>query len=299
MNPLTRRASITGGLIAAALIATTRDAAAVPVDLTAHPSDQTMHAIGASPDGFASQDAIPWNDDLDTHNLRDTENRETLFHRHHRDGIDAIMAALAPPTSTLRILCVGDSITVGAGSTSPGGTYDRYYLGTGPGYQPWLASNLLRRRIKADITTVAQGGQTLRTMTPPTLAALPTARPDIVLIDLGTNDIGGATDFTPDWTQRYGSLLDQILASSPAVKIACATIPTSRDPYLAARTPALNTAITTAVNARKGTGRVTVADLTQLSPHWTGDGLHPLEAGHLHNASAYTAALTNAGWIPA
>lgn len=299
MNPLTRRASIAAGLTAAALLASTRDAAAVPVDLTAHPSDQTMHAIGASPDGFASQDAITWNDDLDTHNLRDTENRNTLFHRHHRDGIDALFATLAPPTSTLKIMCVGDSITVGAGSTSPGGTYDQYYLGTGPGYQPWLASNLIRRRIKTIITTVAQGGQTLRTMTPPTLAALPTAKPEIVLIDLGINDIGGATDFTPDWTQRYGSLLDQILASSPTVKIACALSPTSRDPYLAARTPALNTAITAAVNQRKGTGRVTVADLTGLSAHWTGDGLHPLEAGHLHNANAWTAAITNAGWIPA
>lgn len=287
-NPITRRAAVISAAVSAAIALGTRRAAAVTNDDTYHPNDRAAAALGATTDGWINQTGPTWDDQTLPYAAREMENRDIIIQRHHRDGIDALFTTLAPPTTTRRILTAGDSITVGAGSTSPDGTFDQFYLGHGDGYRPWLASNLLRRRIHADYTIVAQGGQTLRTMTPPILAALPTAKPDIVLIDLGTNDIGGANDYTADWGTRYGQLLDGILTSSPTVRIACALLPLGSNP----RTPDLNTTITNAVSQRRGTGRVTTADFTTLTTHWMGDvSVHPLEAGHVYMAAQWDAAI--------
>lgn len=284
-NPITRRAAVIGAALTAALTLSTRNANAVTEDDTFHPNDLTAAKLGATTDGWVNQTGPTWDDQAAVFNTRDVEAREVLMHRHHRDGIDNLFTALAPPTSTMRIMCCGDSITLGAGSTSPGGQLDQYYLGTGPGYQPWLTSNLLRRRIRADITTVAQGGQTLRTMTGPILAALPTARPDIVIINLGTNDVGGANDYTPDWGTRYGSLLDQILAYSPTVKIV-GTLIFSTDPNAGA----LNQTVKNAIQQRAT--RCTLADLTVVTDRWLLDRTHPGEGGYVATANTYTDAIT-------
>lgn len=291
MTNLTRRAAITTSALIGAYALTATRAAAVTNDDTYHPTDATINAIGAGPDGWADTPGVgpAWDDNaIAAHNMRDTENRAIAMHRHHRDSIDTIMRAVAPPTTTLKIMCVGDSITVGAGSTSPGGTYNQYYLGDGPGYLPWLTSTLLRARIDAQLTSVAEGGQMLRQMGPRAIQALPTVKPDIVIMHIGTNDID--RDET-DWTTRYGQTIDAILTSSPTVKFIGTLLPHYRQPSLDAGTTRINSYITTAINARKGTGRVTTADLRGLTPHWTGDGYHPLEAGHLHTAEQYAGAI--------
>jgi len=292
MNAITRRAAIISAGIAGMLAIGNKANAATVTD-TYSPSAFTAEAIGATSDGWTDQTGVPWDDDSSAHNHRDTENRQNALATHHRDGIDGLYAILAPPTTTLKIMCVGDSITEGAGSTSPGGGYNQYYLGTGQGYKPWLISNLTRRRIKTELTVIAEGGQTLRHQSPRVIAALPTARPDIVLIHLGTNDIGTDTD---DWQNRYGQLIDAILASSPTVKVACALLQHYRRPYLDAGTTTINGWVTAAVTARAGSNRVTTADMRQLSTHWTADGTHPLESGYLHIANTWTSAI--APWLP-
>ena len=291
-NILTRRAAVIAGTIGAALALGNRAHAATVTDQY-EPSNYTAEAIGATSDGWIDQTGPTWDDTSSVHNHRDTENRQNIIAAHHRDGIDALYTAIAPPTSTIKILCVGDSITEGAGSTSPGGTYNQYYLGTGQGYKPWLTSNLTRRRIRTDLSQIAEGGHTLRDQSPRVLAALPTLKPDLVLIHLGTNDIG--TD-TADWQNRYGQLIDGILASSPTVKIACALLPHYRNPYLDSGTVSINQWVTAAVQERSGTNRVVLSDMRALSTHWTADGTHPLEAGYVHMASIWTAAI--APWLP-
>jgi lysophospholipase L1-like esterase len=260
------------------------------------PDTACATAIGATSAGWCRESDVTWDDALDAYNTRSVEQRSAAMAAFQRDSIAALRAVLAPPTATVRIMCAGDSITVGTGSTSAG-QMDAWGNGIGgTGYRPWLVDLLAQRRIAAPLTVVAQGGQTVRTMTPPILAALPTAQPDIVLLHLGTNDAGAANDLT-DWQTRYASLVDQILASSPTVKVACARLAHYRSPGLAANVAQVNGWIDNVVAARQAAGRVTSADMSVLTGMWTSDGTHPLDAAYVVMAQQWAAAITP--WLPA
>ncbi|MFJ2863694.1 SGNH/GDSL hydrolase family protein [Kitasatospora sp. NPDC087314] len=256
------------------------------------PATATALAIGATSDGWVDETGVPWDGAVVSYNQRSIEQRTATLLTDLRDNLAALRAVVAPPTRNIRIMCVGDSITVGSGSTGPGGQIDRYGNGIGQGYRPWITDLLARRRISAQLTTLAQGGQTVRTMAPPTLAALPTAQPDIVLIDLGTNDMGG--DFT-DWQSRYGQFVDQILASSPAVRVACARIPYYRG-IATSTVDSVNAAVDAVVQSRQRTGRVAAADMSVITQHWTADGMHPLDAAYLTMAQTWLTAI--GPWLP-
>lgn len=256
------------------------------------PATATALAIGATDAGWVEETDVPWDSSLASYNLRQTEQRTAHLLADLRDNIAALRAAVAPPTRTVRIMAVGDSITIGAGSTAPGGQVDQYGNGSGTGYRPWLVDLLARRNIAVQLTTVAQYGQTVRVMAPATLAALPAARPDIVLIDLGTNDMGGDSD---NWQARYGQFVDQVLASSPTVRVALARLPYYRG-IATSTVDTMNAAIDAIVNARKNSGRVVAADMTVISPHWTADGMHPLDAGYLTMAQQWLGAI--GAWLP-
>ncbi|WP_354643875.1 SGNH/GDSL hydrolase family protein [Kitasatospora camelliae] len=259
------------------------------------PDTAAAIAEGATSAGWVRNTGVPWDGDLDSYNLRALDGRTAAQIAALRDGIGAILSYVAPPTSTLRIMCVGDSITVGAGSIAPGGLLDPWGNGSGPGYRPWLSYLLAQRRIAAQLAVVAEGGQMLRQMAPRALAALPTVRPDVVLIHLGTNDIG--MDAGPDWPTRYGQLVDSILASSPTVRVACARIAHYRRPDLDAGVDQINSWVDSVVQARKSGGRVCSADMTVVSPSWTADGTHPLDAAYLAMAQQWMNAI--AAWLPA
>jgi lysophospholipase L1-like esterase len=261
------------------------------------PDTACATAIGATSAGWVRDTDVTWDGALDSYNLRSIEQRGAVMAAFLRDSVAALRAVLAPPTATVKIMCVGDSITVGTGSTATG-QMDAYGNGIGgQGYRPWLVDLLAQRRIAAPLTVVAQGGQTLRTMTPPTLAALPTAQPDIVLIYLGTNDIGAANDAGTDWQSRYASLVDQILASSPTVRVVCGRLAHYRDPGMISRADTLNGWIDNVVAARQAGGRVVSADMSVLTGMWTSDGTHPLDAAYVVMAQQWAAAITP--WLPA
>ncbi len=117
----------------------------------------------------------------------------------------------------------------------------------------------------------------------PNTSLAPTTHPDITLINLGTNDIGG--DFT-DWQTRYGTLIDTIRQGAPGSAITCALIPYYRSiPH--DKIDAANTAITAAVNTRHNTGPITTTDMTPITTHWTSDGMHPLDAAYLTMAQQW------------
>ncbi|MFJ9448173.1 GDSL-type esterase/lipase family protein [Kitasatospora sp. NPDC101235] len=253
-------------------------------------------AIGATSRGWVeAPDDIPWDHDLASYNTRAVEQRATTLIADLRDNLAALRAVLAPPTATMRILCVGDSITQGLGAAAgASGQMDAHGNGLGgQGYPAWLTDFLARRRIATQITNISEGGKTLRITAPRALAALPAAQPDIVLVHLGTNDIGTDTD---DWQNRYGTFVDQLLASSPTVRVACARLAHYRNPGLDAGTGQINTWVDNVVAARKATGRVVAADMTPISTHWTADGTHPLDAAYLTMAKQWIGAINP--WLP-
>jgi lysophospholipase L1-like esterase len=236
-------------------------------------------AIGATAAGYVEYTNLGSDDEAATHNLQEMERRLTALGLYLRDSLASQRPA---PAHAIKIMCVGDSITDGAGSTDS------------QGYRPWLTDLLGQRGTSPAYSLQAYSGQTLRFVAPLALAALPTAQPDVVLVHLGTND-AMQNDMT-DWQNRYATFVDQVLASSPTVRVACARIQYGRNTTVAAREQQINGYIDNVVTARTAGGRVVAADMTVVPQRWTEDGIHPIDAGYMRMAQQWTAAL--GPWLP-
>jgi cellulose binding protein with CBM2 domain/GDSL-like lipase/acylhydrolase family protein len=210
----------------------------------------------------------------------------------------AASGAPAPTAAApVRIMPLGDSITAGPGcwraylwdrlqktgytnidfvGSQPGGGCSVPFDGDHEGHGGYAA------------TGIADQDQL-----PPWLAA---ARPDIVLMHLGTNDMWG--NFRPIDTviAAYSKLVDQMRASNPSMKILVAQIIPMACPECT-HVVALDNAIP-AWAAAKTTAQspITVVD------QWTGfntatdttDGVHPIDSGFRKMADRWYPALTAA-----
>lgn len=261
------------------------------------PATATALTMGATDDGFVATSSVPWDLPVSRLCAAAAEQRRGLELLHRRDT-DAdlrrrLRALAGTPTRPLRVLGVGDSITLGIGSSD------------GAGVWPWLADVLDRQDIALQAPLCAVGAVTLRALAPQVPAALAAAQPDVVVIHLGTND--AAQPDVADWQARYGALVDVVLASSPTVRVVCAKIQQAWGSTSAFdQIPnTINPAVTATVNARLATGRVVLADLTgwglsgpATDQTHTIDGCHPMDAGYLRMARVYAATLQQAGWLP-
>jgi lysophospholipase L1-like esterase len=131
---------------------------------------------------------------------------------------------------------------------------------------------------------------------PPWLAA---ARPDVVLMHLGTNDMWGGTIPVSAVLAAYTKLVGQMRASNPAMKIVvaqiipmnppgcttCATEVRALDDAIPSWAAGLTTTQSPIVVADLWTGFDTVADTV-------GDGVHPNDAGFQKMAARWYPALT-------
>ncbi|WP_086851167.1 cellulose binding domain-containing protein [Amycolatopsis kentuckyensis] len=211
------------------------------------------------------------------------------------------VSAAAP----VRIMPLGDSITAGPGcwraylwdrlqrtgytnidfvGTQPGGGCSVPFDGDHEGHGGYAA------------TGIADQNQL-----PPWLAA---ARPDVVLMHLGTNDLWGGTISTEAILAAYSKLVDQMRASNPDMKVIVAQIIPMEPSGCAAcaqRVVALDTAIP-GWAAAKTTARspITVVD------QWTGfsaaadtsDGVHPIDSGFRKMADRWYPAVAAALGTP-
>jgi lysophospholipase L1-like esterase len=280
---ITRRTAVTAALALAATAASTTDASADPYNPNGASIARAV-AEGAPAEGWVEDPNVTpsWDGDLATWNLREIEARQNERDRYVIASLAALRRDLAPTTSTVKIMCVGDSITTGAGSTD------------GTGYRWWLTDLLAQRHTAPTYNLQAYSGQTLRFVAPLALAALPAAQPNIVLVHLGTND--AMQNDLADWQNRYVAFIDQILASSPTVRVACARIQYGRDTTVASREQQINGYIDNVVAARTAGGRVVSADMTVVPQRWTVDGIHPLDTGYERMAWQWAAAI--GAWLP-
>ncbi|MFE2911258.1 SGNH/GDSL hydrolase family protein [Kitasatospora indigofera] len=243
----------------------------------------TLVAIGADKQGLAEYVGPSWDDDLAAYNLREAERRASLVGLYLRDTLTTVLQHLGiAEAGIVDILAAGDSITVGTGSTD------------GTGYRGWLPSILARQGVTPRFTVVAEGGRTMREMTPAILAALPTAKPSIVILAFGTND-AAQPDLT-DWAGRCGTLVDQILASDPKVRVVVVRPALSRATWLANGEATVDAAVDQVVASRRAGGRVVSADLTAVPARMLSDGVHPFDSGYLLMAEVLAAAITP--WLP-
>jgi lysophospholipase L1-like esterase len=205
----------------------------------------------------------------------------------------------SPPA--LRVMPLGDSITWGVGSPSTSSyraplwtmmagqsRYSARFVGSG-------ASGTL-----PDPANEGHSGYTIDQIIAGVDDWVSFARPDVVLLHIGINDLNRGMD-VPGAPGRLHTLVDKIFADKPGVTVlVLGLIPTT--PGLQTQTAAFNSAVSAMQTGEQQAGHhfryVTPPALTSAEMN---DGLHPNDAGYLRMAQAFYPALDQAftaGWLP-
>ncbi|MFG1606160.1 SGNH/GDSL hydrolase family protein [Actinoplanes sp. NPDC049265] len=122
---------------------------------------------------------------------------------------------------------------------------------------------------------------------------LATYRPDVVLINIGTNDTIQNHDL-PGAPGRMRALIQRIVAARPGVKVVVSTLVPSRDAGNNARVREFNAALPAIARDERAAGhRVYLADLfSSLTVDDIGaDGIHPTDGGYRKMADVWFATL--------
>lgn len=203
-----------------------------------------------------------------------------------------ISRASQPP---IRIMPLGDSITYGEGSSNGGGY--RWPL--------WKALNAQGARVTfvgsmrtgplLGFVRNNQGmpGWTIRQLSAHVVDWLKTYQPQIILLQIGTNDFVKHDD-PAHAPQRLRGLLDQITVTAPAASVIVAQItPLNRGAQLSAEVLTYNAAIPAIVAEEAALGRhVQMVDMYHaVSPSLLVDGIHPDDQAYLRMAQVWEQAL--------
>ena len=231
-------------------------------------------------------------------------------------GALLVAASVAGPVraDTVRIMPLGDSITqgsgacsyrtplvrsleaagcpvrmVGSGTTTNGGASGCIVSNTNhEGHSGWRTTTFLRTDDDA------------RTRLEEHVAG---ARPDIVLLHIGSNDMNGGKDpGTWDADARTGTgvvggvdtMIDQILAESPGARVYVANlVPWLRDPAVDADVARLRAEVERLALTREGDGEaVRLVDVAGgFTADMLHDGVHPNARGDAHIASRWLGAM--------
>ncbi len=202
-------------------------------------------------------------------------------------------AAQQVETVPVRIMPLGASITWGHGSSSD------------DGYRRILRERLSEAGVAVDLV----GSQRSGSMTDAEHEGHPgyridqvaggvsqwlaDARPDVVLINVGTNDTIQNRDLA-DAPDRLRRLIDSIVAVRPGALVVFSSLVPSGDLECEKRVRAFNAALPSIAQAQREAGhRVVLVDLhgaltvTDIGP----DRIHPTDAGYRRIADAWFAAL--------
>jgi lysophospholipase L1-like esterase len=194
----------------------------------------------------------------------------------------------APARKPIRVLPLGDSLTWGKGSTD--------HLG----YRAHLHRALTAAGLDVDFVGTQHNGtgadtdheghpgwriNQIHARLGPWLRA---ADPDVVLLDIGTNDYVQRHDVARA-PARLAALVDQIKVLAPDAHIVLAKLLVIDGERRAAGVRQLNAAIPRIAAARRS--RVTVADMSRIPVANTVDGVHPTNAGYRQMAYQWLQAL--------
>ncbi len=197
-------------------------------------------------------------------------------------------AAAAP----LRILPLGASLTYGFGSTDGNGYREllRRHLVDEAGL-PIDYVGSLQSGNSTDRDNEGHSGYRIDQVAGGVDGWIAAARPDVVLLNAGTNDMGQNYQL-PTAPDRLSALVDQILRDAPNVVVVMSTLVPSRASN--ANVQAFNARVPAITQAKSAAGkRVYLADLNSaLSLADIGpDGIHPTDAGYAKIADRWYATL--------
>ncbi|WP_107467015.1 SGNH/GDSL hydrolase family protein [Streptomyces sp. MA5143a] len=208
--------------------------------------------------------------------------------------------ASAAPTTPLRVMPLGDSITWGVGSS------------TGDGYRAALWNKLAadghpldfvgtgRAGSMSDPDNEGHSGYKIHQITALTDAALTRYRPNVVTLHIGTNDLNESYQVSTA-TARLRSLVDRITAAAPDATVLVASLVVSTSGSEEQYRAAYNQAVPTIVRDAQAAGKhVAYVDMSALTTADLVDALHPNDSGYRKMADAFhrgVQAADSAGWL--
>ncbi|WP_328536565.1 ricin-type beta-trefoil lectin domain protein [Streptomyces sp. NBC_00344] len=206
-------------------------------------------------------------------------------------------AAAATP---LRLMPLGDSIT------------DGYQSSTGNGYRGPLWDELSaaghsldfvgtsRAGTMADPDNEGHSGWRIDQIAAIADASLATYRPNVVTLEIGTNDLGQNYQ-VPAMADRLNSLIDRIVADAPDATVLVGTLIISTSDQEQANRGEYDRRIPQIVAAEQAAGKhVRLVDLSSVTASDLADALHPNDRGYQKMADAFNGAVQSAdndGWI--
>ncbi|GAA2722457.1 MULTISPECIES: FG-GAP-like repeat-containing protein [Streptomyces] len=209
-------------------------------------------------------------------------------------------AAPAWKVPRLKVMPLGDSITRGAGSS------------TGSGYRAELRSRLAAHadnlQFVGSVQTNGQNheghsGWMIDDLSDNIEHWLADAKPNVVLLDIGTNDID--RDFHADEAPaRLTDLVDRITTAAPDVTLLVSSLVpngTKDDPSRQQRVERYNKFVPQLVEERRKKGlHVGYVDMGAVTKDDLVDNLHPNDAGYVKMAEAFYGGIARAaadGWV--
>ncbi|TLD05009.1 uncharacterized protein PgNI_09260 [Pyricularia grisea] len=192
------------------------------------------------------------------------------------------------PGTELRILCAGDSITVGFLSDQNGGD--------GNGYRLKLKQDLSRDEVvyagtvsggsMRDGYYAAWSGKTIQYIADHIGPSLE-QRPNIILLHAGTNDMNPNSGISTEGNDpagaadRLGKLIDQMFKACPDAVVIVAMIVNTCDENQSPRTKSYQSLIPGVVSLRRNAGKhVLAADFTSYPLSSLQDCIHPTNDGY-------------------
>jgi lysophospholipase L1-like esterase len=194
----------------------------------------------------------------------------------------------------IRIMPLGDSITVGIGSSSSAGYRLRLWQdGEAAHWQfTFVGSQSSGPVSLPDRQHEGHPGWRINQISANIVAWLQTYRPQIVLLQIGSNDI--IQDYYPHTAiQRLDRLLEQITNTLPGTIVMVAEITPLRNPILNEKVVTYDHAIPGLVRSFETRGRhVEYVDMYDAVPvSALGDGIHPNTTGYALMAAVWYSAL--------
>ncbi|KAF7367969.1 Lipolytic enzyme [Mycena sanguinolenta] len=216
-------------------------------------------------------------------------------------GTTTTVTSSAPGSTTtglnIRLLPLGDSITYGLESTDGNGYRNALHNLLQPGNTVDFIGSL-KAGTMVDNDNEGHSGYTIAQIQSVSTnsLALP-ARPNVVLLMAGTNDVfGGSISTAPS---RLSTLIDSIFSACPDTALIVATL--TPLPSGQAAVDTYNAAVTQLVAQRQAAGQhIVLASMSAILASDLADGVHPNNAGYVKMANAWYPAIQQAaakGWI--
>ena len=287
-NPVSASTTATTG-IAVTYTAPTAEGGQAPVTVTCTPESGTMFAIGQTNVECSAKDAL-------------ARTASCAF---------PVTVTRIPSISKTRFLAFGDSITLGEVSfpvSSSGGLGTSFKLVQVPSaaYPTVLGKQLVARYLSQEdniaVANYGLGGEKAVNARDRFIAALGTARPDVVLLMEGSNDIALGEDGAASGAAREISIMVGE-ARRRGLPVFLATIPPGR-PGGGKTIPTIYlTDYNNRMRAAASSGGATLVDInaalaTDVNRYIGVDGLHPNELGYAKIAETFYNAIRSQFELP-